>query len=47
VLSDAAKDGKVYVIGGSFPVREDYKLFNTCTVWDPNGVLVASDVRYL
>jgi omega-amidase len=41
VLSDAAKDNNVYVIGGSFPERKDDKLFNTCTVWDPTGGLVA------
>jgi omega-amidase len=41
LLSQAAKDQKVYLIGGSIPERDGEQLFNTCTVWNPNGELVA------
>ena len=40
-LSKAAKDNNVYLIGGSFPEREGDKLYNACTVFDPNGNLIA------
>ena len=40
-LSEAAKKNKVYLIGGSFPERKDGKLYNTCTVWGPDGGLLA------
>ncbi|CAG8440544.1 6147_t:CDS:10 [Scutellospora calospora] len=43
VLSEAAKESKAYIIGGSIPEREDStgKLYNTCTVYDPEGSLIA------
>ena len=34
-LSNAAKENKVHLIGGSFPEQNDGKLYNTCTVWGP------------
>ncbi|KAL7754415.1 Omega-amidase nit3 [Sorochytrium milnesiophthora] len=39
-LSQAAKDANVYVIGGSIPEKDQAsaKLYNTCTVWSPDGV---------
>ncbi|KAJ2134150.1 hypothetical protein GGH17_002937, partial [Coemansia sp. RSA 788] len=42
-LQEMAQTGKVYVIGGSIPEREPAtgRLFNTCTVWSPEGTLVA------
>lgn len=40
-LSEAAKKNGIYVIGGTIPEREDDKLFNTCTVWGPDGNLIA------
>lgn len=41
-LSEAASHFGVYVVGGSFVERDrDGKLFNTCTVWGPDGALVA------
>lgn len=40
-LSQAAKDNKIYLIGGSFPERKDGKLYNTSTTWGPNGSLLA------
>ncbi|XP_033326905.1 omega-amidase NIT2 [Megalopta genalis] len=39
-LSEAAKKNNVYVIGGTIPERETNKLFNTCTIWAPDGTLV-------
>ncbi|KAF5301208.1 hypothetical protein FQA39_LY10794 [Lamprigera yunnana] len=40
-LSKAAKDTNVYIIGGSIPERDDGKLYNTCTVWNPQGQIIA------
>lgn len=40
-LSNAAKTNGVYLIGGSIPEREGGKLYNTCTVWNPQGKLMA------
>lgn len=40
-LSDAAKKFGVFVVGGSVPEREGDKLYNTCTVWGPQGNMLA------
>lgn len=40
-LSKAAKELGVFVIGGSIPERDQDKLYNTCTVWGPQGDLIA------
>ncbi|XP_022163534.1 omega-amidase NIT2-like [Myzus persicae] len=40
-LSQAAKSNQMYVVGGSIPELCDNKVYNTCTVWDPNGNLIA------
>ncbi|KYN42599.1 Omega-amidase NIT2, partial [Trachymyrmex septentrionalis] len=40
-LSEAARKNNVYVIGGTIPERNNDKLYNTCTVWGPDGKLVA------
>lgn len=40
-LSRAARDFGVYVVGGTFVERCCEKLYNTCTVWGPEGELVA------
>ncbi|XP_043259634.1 omega-amidase NIT2 [Colletes gigas] len=40
-LSEAAKKSSVYVIGGTIPEREANKLYNTCTIWAPDGTLIA------
>lgn len=40
-LSEAARRNNVYVIGGTIPEREADKLYNTCTVWSPDGTLIA------
>ncbi|KDR81342.1 hypothetical protein GALMADRAFT_239161 [Galerina marginata CBS 339.88] len=44
MLSAAAKEVKKWLIGGSIPERDvenDNKLYNTCTVYNPDGELVA------
>ncbi|KAJ1843676.1 Omega-amidase nit3 [Coemansia sp. RSA 2611] len=42
-LSSMARDGRVYLVGGSIPERDaGGRLYNTCTVWDPAGALVAT-----
>jgi omega-amidase len=40
-LSKAAKKNEIYIIGGTIPEKEGDKLFNTCTVWNPEGKLIA------
>lgn len=40
-LSKAARDFGVYVVGGSIVEKCCGKLYNTCTVWGPDGELVA------
>jgi predicted amidohydrolase len=40
-LSSAAKENKIYLVGGSIPEKKDGKLYNTCTVWGPDGGLLA------
>ncbi|RXW21016.1 hypothetical protein EST38_g4840 [Candolleomyces aberdarensis] len=43
MLSAAAKENQTWLIGGSIPERDpqDDKLYNTCTVYNPQGDLVA------
>ncbi|XP_034248752.1 omega-amidase NIT2 [Thrips palmi] len=41
-LSAAAKENKVYLIGGSIPENDNGQLYNTCTAWDPSGDLICS-----
>jgi len=40
-LTHMAKDAAVYLVGGSFPERQNDTLFNTCLVLDPQGNIVA------
>lgn len=40
-LSIAAKRHKIYIIGGTIPEKEGDKLFNTCTIWGPDGKMIA------
>ncbi|CAG8581679.1 55_t:CDS:10 [Ambispora gerdemannii] len=42
-LSEAAKEANVYLIGGSIPEHDEEtrKLYNTCTVFDPKGTIIA------
>ena len=39
-LSKMAEDNGVYLIGGSIPEEENGKLFNTSTIWCPQGKLI-------
>ncbi|KZS99311.1 putative nitrilase [Sistotremastrum niveocremeum HHB9708] len=44
ILSAAAKEHGIWLIGGSIPERDDRddgKLYNTATVYNPNGELIA------
>ncbi|KAK7023782.1 mitochondrial protein import protein mas5 [Favolaschia claudopus] len=41
MLSGVAKETKTWLIGGSIPERDGEDLFNTCTVYNPEGELVA------
>lgn len=40
MLSQAAKDHSIYLVGGTFPEVENNKFYNTCTVWNPEGKLL-------
>ncbi|ORY32900.1 carbon-nitrogen hydrolase [Naematelia encephala] len=43
MLSDAAIQTGIYIIGGSIPERDltdDTKVYNTMTVWDPQGRMI-------
>lgn len=40
-LSDAAKKFGVFIVGGSVPERDGHKVYNTCTVWGPQGNMIA------
>ncbi|KAL6458036.1 hypothetical protein MHYP_G00332660 [Metynnis hypsauchen] len=40
VLSEAAKECGIYLVGGSIPEEDGEKLFNTCTVFGPDGKLL-------
>lgn len=46
-LSQAAKSNEMYVVGGTIPEICDNKIYNTCTVWDPNGNLIAKHRKVL
>ncbi|XP_076870865.1 omega-amidase NIT2 [Brachyhypopomus gauderio] len=39
-LSEIAKECEIYLIGGSFPEEDGGKLFNTCSVFGPDGKLL-------
>lgn len=41
-LSAVAKELGIYLIGGTIPERKETKIFNTCTVWSPEGALLAT-----
>ncbi|KAG7467201.1 hypothetical protein MATL_G00150790 [Megalops atlanticus] len=40
VLSEAAKENAVYLVGGSIPEEDGGKLYNTCPVFSPDGTLL-------
>ncbi|XP_076457642.1 omega-amidase NIT2-like isoform X2 [Babylonia areolata] len=40
-LSKAAKDNKVFLVGGSIPEKDSVgKLYNTCTIFNPQGQMI-------
>ena len=39
MLSKAAKENNVFLIGGSIPERSDGKLYNTCCIFNNKGNL--------
>ncbi|KAH8354540.1 hypothetical protein KR084_000905, partial [Drosophila pseudotakahashii] len=39
-LSQLASELGIYIIGGSIVEREGDQLYNTCTVWSPDGTLI-------
>jgi omega-amidase len=39
-LSNCARQSKIYLVGGSIPERDGDKLYNTSTVFNPNGELL-------
>jgi omega-amidase len=39
-LSNCARQEKIYLVGGSIPERDGEKLYNTSTIFDPNGELL-------
>ncbi|KAA0712996.1 Omega-amidase NIT2 [Triplophysa tibetana] len=40
VLSELAKDCGIYLVGGSIPEEDGGKLYNTCSVFGPDGKLL-------
>lgn len=40
-LSECARKNNIFVVGGTIPEKDGDKLFNTCTVWNSKGELVA------
>uniref|UniRef100_A0A8V0XSR4 omega-amidase n=1 Tax=Gallus gallus TaxID=9031 RepID=A0A8V0XSR4_CHICK len=40
-LSAVAKECSIYLIGGSIPEEDGGKLYNTCTVFGPDGAILA------
>ena len=40
-LSECAKENQVFLVGGSIPEKDGSHLYNTCTVWNPQGQLIA------
>ena len=46
-LGAAAQEHGGWIVGGSVPERDGEKIYNTCTVWDPQGSLVAKHRKVL
>uniref|UniRef100_G3PL40 omega-amidase n=1 Tax=Gasterosteus aculeatus aculeatus TaxID=481459 RepID=G3PL40_GASAC len=40
LLSETAKENQVYLVGGSIPEEDGGKLYNSCTVFGPDGELI-------
>ena len=41
MLSDVAKEARIYLVGGSIPERLEDRIYNTCCVYDPDGQRIA------
>ncbi|CRK91106.1 CLUMA_CG004794, isoform A [Clunio marinus] len=41
-LSEISKELGIYIIAGSIPESKVNKIYNTSTIWDPNGNLIAT-----
>ncbi|XP_060525333.1 omega-amidase NIT2 [Cylas formicarius] len=41
MLSRSARENQIYLVGGTLPEVEEKKFYNTCTVWNPEGKLIA------
>ncbi|XP_017781747.1 PREDICTED: omega-amidase NIT2 [Nicrophorus vespilloides] len=41
MLSNVAKDNQIYLVGGTIPEIYENKYYNTCTVWNPCGEMIA------
>lgn len=41
MLSTVARENEIYLVGGTIPELESSKYYNTCTVWNPEGKLIA------
>lgn len=39
-LANIAKELNIYLIGGTIPERDNNVLYNTCTIWSPEGSLI-------
>lgn len=42
VLSKAAKENNIFLVGGSLPESKNGKLFNTCPIFNPAGEMIAT-----
>lgn len=40
-LSSVAKKNQVWLVGGSMPEKDGNKIYNTSTVYNPNGEIIA------
>lgn len=40
ILSNAAKENNIFLIGGSIPEEDNGKFYNTCTVFSPEGTMI-------
>lgn len=41
MLSEAAKRNGLFIVGGTIPEVSNRKYYNTCTVWNPAGEMIA------
>ena len=41
-LSQAAKENRVYIVGGSIPEQDEDKIYNTSCIFNPHGEIIGS-----